>query len=94
MLPMSANSSIMSLRPMGTYPYHTLAVLFLGYMLFRLLKKGRNSNPKGLPLPPGPQGYPLIGNLFGMPVYKPWLVYEEWCKIYGKFFNDQLAYSS
>ncbi|KAF8815533.1 hypothetical protein BYT27DRAFT_7045609, partial [Phlegmacium glaucopus] len=41
--------------------------------------------------PPGPKGYPLIGNLLDMPIDKPWLVYEEWCKTYGKrdivYFN-------
>ena len=85
MLSMSANSSMtLGLKLMGAYPYHTLAVLFLGYMLFRLSKKDRNSNPKGLPLPPGPKSYQLIRAL---PRFnKPWLVYEEWCKIYGKFF--------
>ena len=71
---------------LGTYPYHTLAALFLGCILFRQLKKGRKSNPKGLPLPPGPKGYPLIGNLFDIPVDNAWLVYEEWCKTYGEPF--------
>jgi hypothetical protein len=66
-----------------TYPYQTLASLFFGYLLFRALQGG-NSHPKNIPLPPGPKGYPLIGNLFDMPVDKPWLVYDEWCKTYGK----------
>ena len=73
---------------LGSYlsPYEMLAALFLGYLLFRRWKHGlgRNSNPKGLPLPPGPKGYPLIGNLFDLPVSKPWLVYDEWFKTYGK----------
>lgn len=71
----------------GTYPYHTLAALFFGYVLFSQLNKGRSDNPKGLPLPPGPKGYPLIGNLFDMPTILPWLVYQDWCKTYGKSFT-------
>jgi hypothetical protein len=67
------------------YPYQMLTVLFFGYMLFRQLKKGR-SNPKGLPLPPGPKGYPIIGNLFDLLVDRAWLVYNEWSKIYGESF--------
>ena len=79
---LALNSSKMSL--LGGYPYELLAALCLGYLLFRQWKHGRNSNPKGLPLPPGPKGYPLIGNLFDLPVSKPWLVYDEWFKTYGK----------
>jgi hypothetical protein len=71
---------------LGIYPYYKLAALFFSVMLFRQLKKGRDGNPNGLPLPPGPKGYPLIGNLFDMPVYKPWLVYDKWRKTYGKPF--------
>ena len=66
-----------------TYSYQILAALFSGCILFRQLKKSRSANPKGLPLPPGPKGYPLIGSLFDMPIDKPWLVYDEWRKIYG-----------
>ena len=69
---------------LGSYPYELLATLFLGYLLLRQWKHGRDSNPKGLPLPPGPKGYPLIGNFFDLPTIKPWLVYDEWFKTYGK----------
>ncbi|KAF9458366.1 cytochrome P450 [Collybia nuda] len=37
----------------------------------------------GLPLPPGPKGYPIIGNLFDMPRKLAWLEYDRWFKIYG-----------
>ena len=73
---------------LGIYPYYKLAALFFCLVLFRQLKKGtsRDDNPNGLPLPPGPKGYPLIGNLFDMPVHKPWLVYDQWRRTYGKTF--------
>jgi hypothetical protein len=79
----SRNSLIMGL--LETHPYQILAAaLFFGCVLFRQLNKSKSGNPKGLPLPPGPKGYPLIGSLFDMPIDKPWLVYDEWRKTYGK----------
>ena len=80
----SLDSSTIGL--LGIYPYFKLAVLFFSVMIFRQLKKCRDGNPNRLPLPPGPKGYPLIGNLFDMPADKPWVVYDEWRKTYGKFF--------
>ena len=85
----STNSSIVGL--LGTYPYQTFAALFCSFMLFRRLNKGRERNPNGLPLPPGPKGYPLIGNLFDMPTDKPWVVYDEWRKTYGKVSTNGLS---
>ena len=67
-----------------THLYQTLAALFFGGVLFRQWSKSRSGNPKGLPLPPGPKGYALIGSLLDMPIDKPWLVYDEWHKTYGK----------
>ena len=81
---MSANSSTIGL--LGNYPYYKLAALFFSVLLFRQFtrKKGGVGNPKGLPLPPGPKGYPLVGNLFDMPSDRPWVVFDEWRKTYGK----------
>lgn len=33
--------------------------------------------------PPGPKGWPIIGNLFDIPHKNSWFVYTEWKKIYG-----------
>ncbi|KAG2117033.1 cytochrome P450 [Suillus discolor] len=35
------------------------------------------------PYPPGPQGWPLIGNILDMPRVKPWLTFTEWGQKYG-----------
>ncbi|KAF9009917.1 cytochrome P450 [Cyathus striatus] len=38
----------------------------------------------GARLPPGPKGYPMIGNIYDMPPHeKAWFEYAEWSKQYG-----------
>ena len=74
-----------------TYSHHTLVLLFFSYIIFRQLKKATNGNPNGLPLPPGPKGYPILGNLFDIPIDKAWLVYNEWRKTYGKSFMSYIT---
>ncbi|KAH7889032.1 cytochrome P450 [Phlebopus sp. FC_14] len=36
------------------------------------------------PLPPGPAGWPIIGNLFDFPSQKPWLTFASYGKRYGE----------
>ncbi|KAK0236120.1 cytochrome P450 [Armillaria nabsnona] len=43
-------------------------------------------NRRRLPLPPGPKGFPLIGNLWDVPVEYPWLTYARWTATYGDVF--------
>lgn len=35
------------------------------------------------PLPPGPPGLPIVGNIFDMPSDKDWLTYAKWGELYG-----------
>uniref|UniRef100_A0A0W0GB59 Cytochrome p450 n=1 Tax=Moniliophthora roreri TaxID=221103 RepID=A0A0W0GB59_MONRR len=46
-------------------------------------------------LPPGPKGYPIVGNLFQLDVDRPWHSLLEWKKIYGdivyfRLFNQDV----
>ena len=43
----------------------------------------RLSNPRGLPLPPGPKRYPLLGNLLQFPRGYQWITFSNWSKEHG-----------
>jgi hypothetical protein len=38
---------------------------------------------RSLPLPPGPKGLPLIGNIFDFPKSHEWEIYAKWSKEFG-----------
>lgn len=59
------------------------AVAVLTHTLVQL-PANRRRNPSRLPFPPGPKGYPLIGNVFGMPTSQQWRTYAEWARVYGE----------
>ncbi|KAG0699878.1 cytochrome P450 [Suillus ampliporus] len=40
--------------------------------------------------PPGPPGWPLIGNVTDMPHIKPWLTFAEWGKKYGDISHIEI----
>lgn len=35
-------------------------------------------------LPPGPKGYPIIGNLLDIPIGQEWLTYARWADRWGE----------
>ncbi|KAL8744284.1 MAG: hypothetical protein Q9184_008016 [Pyrenodesmia sp. 2 TL-2023] len=60
----------------------TLAVVSYRYYAFRRR------------LPPGPPGFPLVGNLLEMPKSHPWLTHTELHKKYGPIFSMQFGLST
>ncbi len=62
--------------------------LFLDYVLFiaSIYFLQRLVSKRHAPLPPGPRGYPLIGNIFDMPTDRPWLTFSSWAEIWGRLW--------
>ncbi|GJE98985.1 cytochrome P450 [Phanerochaete sordida] len=54
--------------------FAAVSILFLAFIF---LRRARHRYP------PGPQGWPLIGNLFNAPTSFEWLVYLEWSRKYN-----------
>ena len=59
--------------------YGAVAAIMLTSILVALVSSGRRRH-----LPPGPRGWPIIGNLLDMPRELEWLTYRAWGKKYGK----------
>ncbi|KAJ3964513.1 cytochrome P450 [Lentinula raphanica] len=56
-------------------------VTFILISSTKLLSKGQSG-----PLPPGPKGWPIIGNIFDIPAEYPWKVYRRW----GQQFDSEI----
>ncbi|KAI6099754.1 cytochrome P450 [Pisolithus sp. B1] len=53
------------------------------YIIFAIKKWRKKALRNGLPLPPGPRGLPLVGNVLDMDIAAPWTTYERLGKRYG-----------
>ncbi|KJA16708.1 hypothetical protein HYPSUDRAFT_47078 [Hypholoma sublateritium FD-334 SS-4] len=77
----------------SVFRYHILSAIAGFIVINHFISKSRYRsahNPKGLPLPPGPPGLPLIGNvhqLFGKSIVP---LLEQWSKEYGPIIHIRL----
>ncbi|KAJ7167243.1 cytochrome P450 [Mycena crocata] len=67
----------MSLLDLQNLALLTVALVALSYYL------RPHTRISKLPLPPGPRGLAVVGNIFDVPKTHPWKVYKEWSKVYN-----------
>lgn len=60
--------------------FNFVAGAFVVLFLARYLWKKRSS----IPLPPGPRGIPILGNVYDIPSTRQWETYDIMAKEYGQ----------
>jgi hypothetical protein len=61
--------------------------LAISFLLFLLVVFRDYRRRGGLPYPPGPPSWPIIGNILSIPKELPWIAYADMSKIYGRCRN-------
>ncbi|KAF8881878.1 cytochrome P450 [Infundibulicybe gibba] len=64
-----------------------LTVAIAGYFHYQQRQKVQASQR----LPPGPKGLPFFGNLFQVPVLRPYPKFREWAQQYGSIYHLRLG---
>ena len=62
----------------NNHPYFSAIAVVLGCAALVRVARGRRSD-----LPPGPKGYPIVGNLFDLPPTHIWEKFAEFGEQYG-----------
>lgn len=68
-----------------------LATVFATSLNYLRSRRDWKTRSQGLPLPPGPQSLPIVGNVFGLPTIRPWLGFRDMSKEYGECFSPCTA---
>ena len=63
--------------------------LFLARCLLRSISWG--ARKKGRPLPPGPRGLPILGNVLDMPQSKAWYGFRDLSSLYGEYCSGNYS---
>ena len=63
----------------------TTGIVLLILALIILSWSSRRARP---PLPPGPKGWPLIGNLLDIPMANFGATYTKWAQKYGQYYRS------
>ncbi|KAI0340922.1 cytochrome P450 [Trametopsis cervina] len=77
----------MSVTPSVLFTNLCFITVLLGVALFvRRQRWGKRS--QGFPVPPGPRGWPIVGNLLELPSQgQPWVDYHKWSERYGNMMS-------
>ncbi|KAH9889919.1 cytochrome P450 [Cubamyces lactineus] len=73
---------LLGLAPIVHLPWFLAAILTI-LACFQSMVQWRTRS-RGRPLPPGPRRLPIIGNMFSMPTWKPWVGFRDLGEKYGK----------
>lgn len=68
-----------------------LAVAIAGGISIAIAYRSWQSNKRRGPLPPGPRGLPLLGNMADLPDSQPWVALAKLGEIYGASFATDLS---
>jgi hypothetical protein len=64
--------------------WHAIDFLALFFFLYLLNVFRDHRRRRGLPYPPSPPPWPIIGNLLDVPKEAPWVAYRDLSKKYGR----------